>query len=80
MFGHTFPLEEFVVQISLEQFNQSLQLLGLQNCNILNITHQVDPKSQDIVFSALEKSGLTGNVQQAFHQLMVKEYAYCIIK
>lgn len=80
MFGYTFPLEEFIVQISLEQFNQSLQLLKVQNCNILNILHQVDSKSRDIVFSALEQSKLTDNVQQAFNQLMVKEYAYCITK
>ena len=80
MFGYTFPLEDFVTQITLEQFNQSLQLLKVQSCNILNIPHQVDPNSQETVFKALEQSKLTSDVQQAFNKLMVKEYAYCIIK
>lgn len=80
MFGYTFPLEELAVQLTLEQFNQSLQLLQVQSCNILNIPHQVDPKSQNVVFAALEQSKLSDNVQQVFDQLMVKEYAYCIRK
>lgn len=80
IFGYTFPLEEFAVQITLEQFNQSLQLLKVQNCNILNIPHQVDQKAQNMVFAALEQSKLSDNVQQVFNQLMVKEYAYRIKK
>lgn len=80
MFGYTFPLEEFVTQISLEQFNQSLQMLQAKNCSIVNILHQVDSRSQNAVRAALKNSGLTDNPHRVFSQLMVREYGYCIVK
>lgn len=80
MFGYTFQLEEFVTQITLEQFNQSLQMLQADNCSIVNIPHQVDSKSQGAVRAALKNSGLTSDTERAFSQLMVREYGYCITK
>ena len=80
MFGYTFPLEEFVTQITLEQFNQSLQMLQAENCSIVNIPHQVDSQSQSMVRTALESSGLASDIQRVFNQLMVREYGYCITK
>lgn len=80
MMGQTFPLEEFVSDITLTQFNQILQLLKVSSCNIVNIPHQMDLESQKILRSALENGHLADNVDVAFHGLMTKEYAYCIIK
>lgn len=80
MFGYTFPLEEFVTQITLEQFNQSLQMLQVGNYSVVNILHQVDPQSQSVVRAALENSRLTDDIQRVFDQLMVQEYGYCITK
>lgn len=80
MMGKGFPLEEFAVQISLEQFNQMLQLLGVCSCNILSVQHQMDAESQKVLRQALTASGLVNDVDTAFHNLMTKEYTYCIRK
>lgn len=80
MMGQTFPLEGFVSVITLEQFNQMLQLLKVNSCNIINIPHQMDDNSQKILRSALESGGLANNIDTAFQNLMTKEYAYCITK
>lgn len=80
MMGQSFVLEEFVTAISLEQFNQILKLLHVDSCNIINIPHQMDEQSQKVLYTALQNSGLAGDVSSAFNKLMVKEYAYCIKK
>lgn len=80
MMGRNYALEEFVMQISPEQFNGILQLLNAKSCNILSIPHQVDAQSQDVLLKSLEKAQITDDVQAAFHRLMTKEYGYCITK
>jgi len=80
MMGRSFPLEEFVTQITLDQFNQMLQLLEVDSCSILSILHQMDGKSQETLQNALQSSGLANNIQTSFRDLMTKEYAYCIRK
>lgn len=80
MMGKGFPLEEFVVQISLEQFNQMLQLLGVRSCNILSVQHQMDAESQKVLRQALMANGLVSDVETAFRNLMTKEYTYCVRK
>lgn len=80
MMGRGFPLEEFTTAITLAQFNQILQLLQADSCNILNIPHEMDAQSQETLRTALQNSGLAGDVSAAFHNLMTKEYAYCITK
>lgn len=80
MMGRSFPLEEFVTAITLEQFNQILQLLHADSCNILNIPHQMDAQSQDVLYIALQNSQLANDIPAALNSLMTKEYAYCITK
>lgn len=80
MMGRNFTLEEFVTQVSFEQFNEILNLLHVQNCNVLSIPHQVDAASQNVLLEALKKSQMTDDVQTVFKRLMTKEYAYCIAK
>ena len=80
MMGLVFPLDEFVTTVTVEQFNQILQLLHVDSCNIINVLHQADEKSQELLRDALKNSRLTNDVQSVFHGLMVKEYAYCITK
>ncbi|MCI8839090.1 MAG: glycosyltransferase family 2 protein [Oscillospiraceae bacterium] len=80
MMGRNFTLEEFVMQVSAEQFNEILNLLHVQSCNILSIPHQVDAESQNVLLNSLKKSQMTDDVQAAFKRLMTKEYAYCITK
>lgn len=80
MMGRSFPLEEFTTAITLEQFNQILQLLHADGCSILNIPHQMDAQSQETLRTALQNSRLTNDVSAAFNSLMTKEYAYCITK
>lgn len=80
MMGRSFPLEEFVTAITLEQFNQILQLLHADSCNILNIPHQMDAQSRDVLYIALQNSQLANDIPAALNSLMTKEYAYCITK
>lgn len=80
MMGRSFPLEEFAAAITLEQFNQILQLLHADSCNIINIPHQMDEQSQKVLRAALQNSGLANDAASAFNGLMTKEYAYCITK
>lgn len=68
------------MQVSAEQFNEILNLLHVQSCNILSIPHQVDAESQNVLLNSLKKSQMTDDVQAAFKRLMTKEYAYCITK
>lgn len=80
MMGRNFPLEEFATAITLEQFNQILQLLHVDSCNILNIPHQMDVQSQEVLRTALRNGQLATDITSAFNSLMTKEYAYCITK
>lgn len=80
MMGRSYPLEEFATAITLVQFNQILQLLQVDSCNIFNIPHQMDVQSQEVLRTALQNSGLANDVSSAFNSLMTKEYAYCITK
>lgn len=80
MMGRSFPLEEFITAITLKQFNQILQLLHADSCNILNIPHQMDAQSQNVLRTALQNSQLANDIPAAFSGLMTKEYAYCITK
>lgn len=80
MMGRSFPLEEFVTQIGLEQFNQMLQLLEVSSCKILSILHQMDAESQKALRQTLTTIGLAGDVDTALRNLMTKEYSYCIRK
>jgi len=80
MMGRNFALESFITQITLNQFNHMLQLLKVDSCNILRISHQMDVESQNALRNALQNSGLANDIQTAFNNLMAKEYAYCIRK
>ncbi len=80
MMGRNFTLEEFVTQVSFEQFNDILKLLHMRNYNVLSIPHQVDAASQNVLVESLKKSQLTDDVQASFKRLMTREYAYCIKK
>ena len=78
--GRSFQLNEFVTMISAEQFNQILELLKVQACNITRIPHQMDEQSKKALRAALENSRLTADVQTAMDGLLTSEYGYRITK
>jgi len=80
MMGRSFQLDEFVTMISMEQFNQVLELLKVTDCSITRIPHQMDDQSRKMLRAALENSRLTQDVQGAMDRLLTEEYAYRIIK
>lgn len=80
MMGQSFQLDEFITVVTVEQFNQILSLLGVKECNITGIPHQVDNQSQKVLRAALENGGLAKNVQTSMERLLIREYAYRITK
>lgn len=80
MMGRSFQLDEFVTVISMEQFNQILELLEVKTCNITRIPHQMDGQSQKTLRAALEAGGLTQDAQAAMDRLLTSEYGYRITK
>ncbi len=80
MMGRSFQLDEFVSLISMEQFNQILELLEVKTCRITRIPHEMDRKSQEMLRAALENSGLASDVQAAMDRLLTREYGYCMTK
>lgn len=80
MMGRSYQLDEFVTMISMEQFNQILELLEVKMCNITRIPHQMDELSQKALRTALENGHLTRDVQAAMDSLLTSEYGYRITK
>lgn len=80
MMGRSFQLDEFFTLISMEQFNQILELLEVKTCSITRIPHQMDEQSQKALRAALENSRLTKDVQKSMDQLLTSEYGYRITK
>lgn len=80
MMGRSFQLDEFFTLISMEQFNQILELLEVKTCSITRIPHQMDEQSQKALRAALENSRLTKDVQESMDQLLTSEYGYRITK
>ena len=80
MMGRSFQLDGFFTLISMEQFNQILELLEVKTCSITRIPHQMDEQSQKALRAALENSRLTKDVQESMDQLLTSEYGYRITK
>ena len=80
LMGRSLQLVEFVSLITLEQFNQILELLEVKTCRITRIPHEMDRKSQEMLRAALENSGLASDVQAAMDRLLTREYGYCMTK
>lgn len=78
--GQSFQLNEFMTMISMEQFNQVLELLKVKTCNITRIPHQIDEQSQKLLRAALENGHLAQNVQASMDRLLTREYGYRITK
>lgn len=80
MMGRSFQLDEFTTLISMEQFNQILELLKVKTCSITRIPHQMDEQSQKMLHAALESGHLAQDVQASMDGLLTKEYGYRITK